>query len=78
MLVATQIRAARALLGWSQTRLAEAADVGIVTVKRLESGGNSKKQTLDAVEAALKAAGVVFLDIGEPSGGGGSGVRLAR
>ena len=78
MLVAAQIRAARALLGWSQARLAEAAAVSLVTVKRLESNGNPQKQTLDAVEAALKAAGVVFLDIGEPSSGGGSGVRLAR
>jgi DNA-binding XRE family transcriptional regulator len=31
-----QIKAARALLSWSQGDLAEAADVSIPTVKRLE------------------------------------------
>ena len=37
MIVANQIKAARALLGFSQGELAELAGVGIATVKRVES-----------------------------------------
>ena len=36
MLHASQIRAARALLGWSQEQLADAADIGVATIRRIE------------------------------------------
>jgi ribosome-binding protein aMBF1 (putative translation factor) len=36
MISIEQIRAARGLLGWSQTELAEAANRSLVTIKRLE------------------------------------------
>ena len=36
MIIAAQIRAARALLGFSQTELADLADIGVATVKRIE------------------------------------------
>jgi predicted transcriptional regulator len=70
-----QIKAARALLGWSQEDLARAADVSIPTIKRLEAldgllGGRS--ETSEKILAALKTAGLEFLE----ENGGGSGVRL--
>jgi transcriptional regulator with XRE-family HTH domain len=67
-------RAARALLDWPQTRLAEAASVGLTTVRGFESGTKIPiRNNLFAMRAALEAAGVVFI---EPNGGG-PGVRLA-
>jgi transcriptional regulator with XRE-family HTH domain len=72
-----QLKAARALLAWSQERLAGAADVSIPTIKRLESqdgplGGRNATGT--KIRAALEAAGVEFID----ENGGGPGVRLRK
>jgi transcriptional regulator with XRE-family HTH domain len=58
-----QIRAARALLGWSQPRLAEAAGISAITVKRLEASNDvfqARYETVMKVKAAVEAAGVVF------------------
>jgi transcriptional regulator with XRE-family HTH domain len=58
-----QIRAARALLGWSQQRLAEAAGVSPITVKRLEAADDTFQARFDTVmkvKDAVEAAGVVF------------------
>jgi DNA-binding XRE family transcriptional regulator len=60
-----QIRAARALLGWSQTRLAEEAGVSVITVKRLEAsleGFHARFDIVMKVKVAVERAGVVFLD----------------
>ena len=76
MITGTQIRAGRALLSWSQTRLAEAATVSLPTVKRLEAGGNEvtgAARTNEKIRAALEAAGVLFID---DDAQGGRGVRL--
>jgi transcriptional regulator with XRE-family HTH domain len=72
-----QIKAARALLGWSQERLAAVANVSVPTIKRLEAqdgplGGRT--DTGDKIKAALKDAGVEFID----ENGGGPGVRLTK
>jgi transcriptional regulator with XRE-family HTH domain len=58
-----QIRAARALLGWSQQRLADAAGVSAITVKRLEGSDEvfqARYETVMKVQGAVEAAGVVF------------------
>jgi len=58
-----QIRAARALLGWSQQRLADAAGLSAITVKRLEGSEDTfqaRFETVMKVKAAVEAAGVVF------------------
>lgn len=58
-----QIRAARALLGWSQQRLADEARVSPITVKRLEASQETfqaRFETVMKVKAAVEAAGVVF------------------
>jgi predicted transcriptional regulator len=72
-----QVKAARALLGWSQEDLATATGVSLPTIKRLEAvdgpiGGRSG--TVTQILDALSAAGVLFL--GED--GEGPGVRLRK
>jgi transcriptional regulator with XRE-family HTH domain len=71
-----QIRAARGLLGWSQTRLAEKAGLSLPTVKRYETTSALKvsDQAITAMQAALEAAGVIFV----PGNGEGPGVRLKK
>lgn len=74
MISAPQIRAARALLGWSQDELAEASGVSLPTIRRMEGLGpdRSSAGNVDAVTKALVGAGVAFIE----SNGGGPGVRL--
>jgi transcriptional regulator with XRE-family HTH domain len=72
-----QLKAARALLAWSQEQLAAAADVSIPTIKRLEAqegalGG--RDETGAKIRAALEIAGVLFID----QNGDGPGVRLRK
>ena len=60
-----QIRAARALLGWNQQQLADAAGVSAITIKRLEAAEETfqaRFETVMKVKAAVEAAGVVFGD----------------
>ncbi|MGA7329421.1 MAG: transcriptional regulator [Rhodomicrobium sp.] len=69
-----QIKAARALLEWSQEDLAARAKLSIITVRRFES--RSKERVSDEarlkMEAALEATGIVFTNGNEP------GVRLRK
>ena len=72
-----QIKAARALLDWSQEQLASAADVSIPTIKRLEASDGplgGRGQTAEKILNSLAAAGVEFID----ENGGGPGVRLKK
>jgi transcriptional regulator with XRE-family HTH domain len=80
MLDASQLRAARALLGWSQDELADRSGVSKPTIARLElskGGIGGYAATRDKIIGALEAAGVVFLAEGEQADGG-PGVRLRR
>ncbi|WP_395697961.1 helix-turn-helix domain-containing protein [Methylocella sp.] len=73
----SQLRAARALLSWSQEKLAEVSGVSIATIKRLEPGDGTlptKVETMERLRMALEAAGVEFI----PQNGGGPGVRLRK
>lgn len=66
-----QVRAGRALLGWSQDQLVERSGVPKRTLARLELGeGAAQRRTLAAIRAALEAAGVEFTN------GDAPGVRL--
>ena len=70
-----QVKAARALLEWSQGQLASASGVSIPTIRRLESRAGDlggRADTAARVVAALEAAGVEFI----AENGGGVGVRL--
>lgn len=80
MLTAAQIRAARALLDWTQPDLAREAGLSLPTIRRMEGAmgpGRSSATNVDAVTRALEAAGVIFL---EPKANkdGGAGVRLKK
>jgi transcriptional regulator with XRE-family HTH domain len=73
-----QIRAARALLGWTQAELAAAAGIGVVAVKLFEGGrSDPRSSTVAKIEHALDAAGIIFFDAGE-NRDGGPGLRLKR
>ncbi|WP_236036039.1 helix-turn-helix domain-containing protein [Rhizorhabdus histidinilytica] len=67
---------ARAALGWSIDKLAEAADMRAATISSFERGGECYRSTVEKVQASLEAAGIVFVNDGEASLGGGAGVRL--
>ena len=74
---ARQIRAARGLLGWTRTALADRAIVSTTTVADIERGDvNPKTSTMIAIIGALEKAGIEFLR--GDAGGKGEGVRLAR
>lgn len=75
MILAAQLRAARALIGWTQADLAAAAGVSTVSVKNIEKGTTEPRVgTLSAMTRALEEAGVIFL----PENGAGAGVRLFK
>ena len=69
-----QCRMARAALGWGVRDLAAAAKVSIDTVARFERGEELKKRTIEAIQRALEAGGIEFID----ANGGGVGVRLKK
>ena len=78
MITSDQIRAARALLGWKQTDLAERSGISEISVKNIERGiTDPRSKTLGALESAFRKAGVVFLDSGENKAGG-YGIRFAK
>jgi transcriptional regulator with XRE-family HTH domain len=64
MITPRQVRAARALLGWTQEILADKALVALTALKRLESENELpvREDTRHQVVKALEAAGIVFLD----------------
>lgn len=79
MISGAQIRAARALLGIDQRRLAMLAAVSLPTIQRMEASAGTVRGTVDTltkVIEALGAAGIELLTEGARSEGGGRGVRL--
>jgi transcriptional regulator with XRE-family HTH domain len=78
MVTGAQIRAGRALLGWTATTLATRSGVSYPTVQRAETADGiprMKAPNLFAIQCALEEGGVVFLDPGDYRDGG-PGVRL--
>jgi DNA-binding transcriptional regulator YiaG len=76
LLTAAQCRAARALLNWSQDRLADASKVGISTISDFERDKRRPHDhLLRDIRSSFESAGVAFID--EKGGGsGGAGVWL--
>ncbi len=63
MLNSSQIRAARALLGWSGQELSAKSGVGVTTIRRyeLEEGVPSANlRVLDKIKTTFEAAGIEF------------------
>jgi transcriptional regulator with XRE-family HTH domain len=72
-ITASQVRAARGLLDWTQNHLADASGVPRRTLARFELGeGHARRRTMAAIQAAVEAAGVEFTN------GDAPGVRLRR
>jgi len=62
MITGPQVRAARALLGWSQTKLSRQSGVSASVIRRFEIGRHqSHESTLIAIKAALAEGGVEFI-----------------
>jgi len=79
MLTGLQIRAARAMLKWSATKLAKQSGVSYPVIQRAESGDcvpNMLALNLNKIKSALENAGVVFIDADEKSQAGGQGARM--
>lgn len=76
MLTVEQLRAARGLLGWSQSELAGRAGLSLPTVKRVETGSHARVSDAarNQLRRALESGGVEFID----ENGGGPGVRLRK
>lgn len=73
-----QVKAARALLGWSQLALAQASGVSYPTIARLEQANGElggRKSTVNAIRSAFDDAGIIFI---ETNGGRGIGVCLDK
>ena len=69
------LRAARALLGWSQNELSRKSKVALGTIRRMEgfeAAVIARTDTLARVISALEKAGIEFSD------GGGPGVKLKQ
>ena len=74
MLTPAQLRAARALLGWSRDTLAGKSCTAVETLQGFESRGSDPKlSTLNKWYRALEGAGVEFIDDDAERG---PGVRL--
>jgi len=81
MITASQLRAARALLGIDQKTLSELSGVSLPTIQRMEaSEGNVRGMvdTLTKVVEALQKAGVELIAEYARSDGSGRGVRLRQ
>ncbi len=77
MRISAQLRAARGLLGWSQSQLAKVSDVGLSTVRRMEGSDGPLRGTAEnvwKVQRALEDAGVIFIDENDE----GPGVRIRK
>ncbi|MBR1298565.1 helix-turn-helix domain-containing protein [Bradyrhizobium sp. AUGA SZCCT0042] len=76
MTAVEQLRAARALLGWSQAELASRASLSLPTVKRVEGGfgPNVSEEARLRLQQALESAGIEFLE----ENGAGLGVRFRK
>jgi transcriptional regulator with XRE-family HTH domain len=77
MIIAAQLRAARALLGIDQQTLADLAGVSLPTIQRMEASQGNVRGVVDTLtKEALSAAGIELLGDNAKSDGGGRGVRF--
>jgi transcriptional regulator with XRE-family HTH domain len=79
VITAAQLRAARALLGIDQRRLAEMSGLSVPTIQRMEASEGTIRGNVDSLMkliAALDAAGIEVIGEGAASQAAGRGVRL--
>jgi len=76
MLTPAQLRAARAIVGWSREELADKSGMSPQAIREFELGSSDPKMgTVQKWKRALEAAGVAFLDETDTDG---PGVRLRK
>jgi len=79
MITAAQLRAARALLGIDQRKLAELSGLSLPTIQRMEASEGVIRGNVDSLMklvAALEGAGIALISENAVSAGGGRSVRL--
>jgi transcriptional regulator with XRE-family HTH domain len=79
MISSAQLRAARALLGIDQRRLARLAGLSVPTIQRMEASKGVIRGNVDSLVkliGALDRAGIEVIAEGAPSQATGRGVRL--
>ena len=79
MMTAAQLRAARALTGLDQRRLAELAGLSVPTIQRMEASEGVIRGNVDSLMKlveALDAVGIELIGEGAVSQATGRGVRL--
>lgn len=74
MVTSAQIRAARGLLNWTVRDLAERSGVHRNTITRVETDATGPGYSIEAIQRALEAVGVIFVE----ANGEGPGVRLRK
>jgi transcriptional regulator with XRE-family HTH domain len=73
-----EVGLSRALLGWRRQDVAEAAKVGVATIRRIESQEGPLTgyiSTLLKIQAAFEQAGIQFIDEDDA---GGFGLRMEK
>jgi transcriptional regulator with XRE-family HTH domain len=81
MITAAQLRAARALAGLDQRKLAELSGLSLPTIQRMETSEDLIRGNVDSLTkliAALDGVGIELIAEGVASPSGGRGVRLKR
>jgi transcriptional regulator with XRE-family HTH domain len=79
MITAAQLRAARALTGLDQRRLAELAGLSVPTIQRMEASEGVVRGNVDSLMKLVEALNVIGIELigeGAVSQTGGRGVRL--
>ena len=79
MITASQLRAARAMLGIDQRTLADLSGLSVPTIQRMEASEGVIRGNVDSLMkliGALDAAGVELIAEGAVSQQGGRGIRL--
>ena len=79
MITASQVRAARALLGIDQRQLADLSGLSLPTIQRMEGSEDMIRGNVDSLmklTSALDSAGIEFISDAAISQSGGRGVRL--
>jgi transcriptional regulator with XRE-family HTH domain len=81
VITAAQLRAARALVGLDQRKIAELAGLSVPTIQRMEASDGLIRGNVDSLMkliAALDAVGIELIGEGAVSQGSGRGVRLKQ
>jgi transcriptional regulator with XRE-family HTH domain len=81
MITAAQMRAARAIAGLDQRKLAQLSGISVPTIQRMEASGGVVRGNVDSLTkliGAFEALGVELIGEGASSPEGGRGVRLKQ